>query len=149
MTMMAPAPLILFIGRSAQALDVLQRLAVCGYLTETACDGAAAVLAAMTSAPHAVVIETGWGNGEGWRTAQTLRAIPDLCDVPLLALDCSGGPGCGATGRLFDGWLPPTGDDQALRLAIDACLNQPPPPTLRSKPAGTRQPLRLARRRAA
>lgn len=147
--MMAHAPLILLIGRSAQALDVLPRLAACGYLTETACDSGTAVLAAMTSAPHAVVIEMGWGYADGLRTAQTLRAIPDLCDVPLLALDCGAEPGYGAMGRLFNGRLTQSAGADELRLAIDACLNQPPPPALRRMADNTRPPLRLARRRAA
>lgn len=80
---------VLIIGKDvARLLEIIAALDQRGFLTELATSESEGILAAITSCPDVVIIETGAGSGsiDGCQVAKALRALPETQDIVILAL---------------------------------------------------------------
>lgn len=80
---------VLIIGKDvARLLGIIAVLDQRGFRTELATSESEGILAAITSCPDVVIIETGSGSGsiDGCQVAKALRALPETQDIVILSL---------------------------------------------------------------
>lgn len=82
---------ILVVDDRAENRDLLgYLLGYFGHVVSTACDGAAAVRAALAEPPDLILMDLAIRDMDGYTAARLIRSEPTLRDVPLVAVSAAG-----------------------------------------------------------
>jgi two-component system, cell cycle response regulator DivK len=93
-------PRLLLIEDNDLNRDMLsRRLRRRGYEVDCAADGATGVSQARADCPDLVVMDLGLPVMDGWEATRLLKAAPETCDVPVIALTAHALPGEEAKAR--------------------------------------------------
>lgn len=82
---------ILLVDDDPRLLGALEiRLKAAGYGVQTAPDGFEGISAAALFRPDAIILDVRMPVMDGHEVCRLMRAIPELCDIPIIILSASG-----------------------------------------------------------
>ena len=78
---------ILLVEDNEMNRDMLtRRLVKAGYKVSSAIDGPSGIEAARALTPDVILMDVALGAMDGWQTTTLIKAIPDLRQIPIIAL---------------------------------------------------------------
>ena len=78
---------ILLVEDNEMNRDMLtRRLIKAGYKVSSAIDGPSGIEAARALTPDVILMDVALGAMDGWQTTTLIKAIPDLRQIPIIAL---------------------------------------------------------------
>ena len=84
--MTMPAHILLVEDNEMNRDMLTRRLVKAGYKVSSAIDGPSGIEAARALTPDVILMDVALGEMDGWQTTTLIKAMPDLRQIPIIAL---------------------------------------------------------------